>query len=126
MTNPRINSPPTNTDANPEIVSGRVSFSFCFFSFLVSVAVLANVFSSFFVFKLLHPMKHPAPARFVKEMNDHVQPARAALTPRRPLKVVRSRLERPINEHRAANDVFLWDEAPIAAVKAPRPIIAHA
>src|SRR5262249_18939298 len=126
MTNPRINSPPTNTDANPEIVSGRVSFSFCFFSFLVSVAVLANVCSSFVVFKLLHPMKHSAPAGFVKDVNDHVQPARAAFTPRRPLHLAGSRLKRPINEHWPANDVFSGDKAPIPAVQALLAIIAHA
>src|SRR5215469_752567 len=125
MTNPRINSPPTNTDANPDIVSGSVSFSFCLVSFLVSVPVLGNVFSSFVVAKLIHPMKDPVPAGFVKEMNDHAEPARAAFTPRCPLHLVGSRLERPIHEHRAANDVFSWDEAPIAAVKALLPIIAH-
>src|SRR5262249_2376304 len=55
-----------------------------------------------------------------------VEPARAAFTPRCPLTLLGSRLERPINKHRAANDVFSWDEAPIAAVEALLPIIAHA
>src|SRR5215472_6820280 len=82
--------------------------------------------SSFVVSKLIHPMQDSVPAGFVKEMNDHVEPARAAFTPRCALNLIGSRVKRPIDEHRAANDVFSWDEAPIATVKALIPIVAHA
>src|SRR5215472_4848801 len=81
--------------------------------------------SSFVVSKLIHPMQDSVPAGFVKEMNDHVEPARAAFTPRCALNLIGSRLKRPIDEHRAANDVFSWDEAPIATVKALITIVAH-
>jgi hypothetical protein len=34
-------------------------------------------------------------------------------------------LEGPVDEHGAAEDVFAWDEAPVAAVEALGAVVAH-
>src|SRR5215472_15489479 len=115
ITKPRMKSPPTNTAANPAIVSGSVSFSLCFLSsfLVVSISTLVGKVLSSMVFvqqslidaqsskaqssSSTHPSKHPAPASLIKEMNHYMQQEAGTLRPRA-LRLVGRRDERPVNK----------------------------
>src|SRR5215831_17717730 len=113
ITKPRMKSPPTNTAANPAMVSGSVSFSLCFLSsfLVVSISTLVGKVLSSMLFvqqsminaqspkaqSSTHPSKHPAPAGLIKEMNHYMQQEAGTLRPCA-LRLVGWRDERPVNK----------------------------
>src|SRR5207247_3509805 len=73
----------------------------------------------------LHDLDRPFPASLVEEMNDDVAEKSHPL-PEFPLLIlVFARLERPVDKHRAANDILSRNESPISAVKTQVSIVAH-
>lgn len=70
-------------------------------------------------------MQGAAPAGLVEEMNDDVDDKADAVANRGFVDLVFRSDERPIDEERAAYDVFAGHEAPVTAVEAHGAIIAH-
>src|SRR5262249_16486537 len=128
MMKDRMNMAPTSTAARPAMVSGKVSFSRGLFpSVWSSVAFSALVSKgSSFNRSLLHPAERSVPAGLIKKMNDLIEKKRHALSHCSALVFVVWRYERPIYKQWTTNDVLLWDETPVAAVKTLFAIIAHA
>ena len=67
----------------------------------------------------------PIPAGLVEEVNDRVQESGNSLG-EFSLRVLALRgFERPVDEHRPADHMFLGDEAPVAAVQAHVAVVSH-
>src|SRR5207247_9675041 len=73
----------------------------------------------------LHDLDRPFPASLVEEMNDDVAEKSHPLSEFPLLILVLARLERPVDKHRAANDILSRNESPISAVKTQVSIVAH-
>src|SRR5215831_18686724 len=72
-----------------------------------------------------HELERSSPARFIKEVDyDSAQKQEPVAPSRLCVLIVRS-LERPIDEHRPANDVLFRNESPVTAVQTYAPMIAH-
>src|SRR5579864_5713905 len=73
----------------------------------------------------LHYPKRATPSGLVEEVKGHVREEADAFAEVGSAILVRRRVERPIDEHRPANHIFLWDEAPVPAIKADVAVIPH-
>src|SRR5271166_486957 len=72
-----------------------------------------------------HKLERTSPARLIKEMQDYLSQKNNPVAPVGLQILIIGSLERPVNEHRPANDVFLGNEAPVAAVEAHTAVVAH-
>src|SRR2546423_5694283 len=74
----------------------------------------------------MHQVEHSPPAGLGWKVNNYMDNEFGAFPQRGALVLVFRSFERPISEKWPANNIFLWNEAPIAAIKADLPVISHA
>src|SRR5215467_7944455 len=121
----RMNSPTTSTEAIPAIDSGKVSLGRSGLSFLSEF--LFNKGKMYVLeLKSVHQVEHPAPARFIKKMHDHVEEKAYSFSGLFAFVLVAGGIERPVDEQRTAHDVFPGYKSPVAAVQANVTVVAHA
>src|SRR5579884_3451947 len=74
---------------------------------------------------LVHHVEHPGPARLVEEMDDNAEEEPDTIGQRGTQVFSARGFERPIDEHRRADNIFTGHEAPEAAVETDVAIVAH-
>src|ERR1700744_6130939 len=74
---------------------------------------------------LLHQVQGAAPARLVEEVDDDMEDKAHAVANGGLVDLVFRGNKRPVNDKRAAHDVFAWHKTPVTAVEAHRAIVAH-
>src|ERR1700758_2539494 len=73
----------------------------------------------------LHHPKCATPTGLVEEVKGHMREEADALTKVGTAILIRRRVERPVDEHRPADHIFLRDEAPVPAIEADVPVVPH-
>src|ERR1700724_255843 len=72
-----------------------------------------------------YKLKRTLPPRFIEKVQDNLAQKQNAVPPCGLAILIIRRLERPIDEHGTANDIFPGDESPVAAVQAHSAMVAH-
>src|SRR5260370_23021 len=74
---------------------------------------------------LFNEMERRVPGGLVEDVDEDVPHEGDALSYALLVDLIRGRLERPVDEHGAADDVLAGNEAPVTAVEALRAVVAH-
>src|SRR5947209_17679601 len=64
-----------------------------------------------------HDLERSPPACLVEEMQNHFTEEQQAVAPGGPQILIFRSLERPVDEHRPPDNVFLRNESPVAAIQ---------
>src|ERR1035438_5972608 len=77
------------------------------------------------LYKLQDKLESTLPAGLIEKVQHNFAQKQNAIAPGGLAILVIRRLKRPVNEHGTPDDVFLWDESPVAAIEAHAAMVAH-